>query len=103
MALSAYPGFDNAFNRIAFRRGTFAKDTGEIQILIVDDVCRQGKTLNDAGSYVRASVNFADVQVATAALTCYERDSARIDPTFIVESVGEPIERFGGEIEQFEG
>lgn len=101
MSLSAYPGFNNAFNRIAFRRETFVKGVGEIQILIVDDVFRQGKTLNDASSYVRESVNFPDVQIATAALTCYDR-ARRFDPTFIVESLGEPIERFGGDVEPFE-
>ena len=100
MSLSAYPGFDNAFNRIAFQRDTFVRPVDAIQILIVDDVCRQGKTLNDADSYVRRSINFPDVQIATAALTCYER--VRIfDPTFIVETLGGPIERFGGDVEPF--
>jgi len=101
MSLSAYPGFSNAFNHIAFQRETFARGVGDIQILIVDDVCRQGKTLNDAMSYVQASINFPDVQVATAALTCYDR-FRRFDPTFVVESLGEPIIRFGGDVEPFE-
>jgi hypoxanthine phosphoribosyltransferase len=99
MSLSPYPGFDNDFNRFAFQRDIFGK-AGVIQILIVDDVCRQGKTLYDADSHVRRSINFPDVQIATAALTCYERVRS-FDPTFIVETLGEPIERFGGDVEPF--
>jgi hypothetical protein len=56
--------------------------------------------LKDADSYVQMSINFPDVQIATAALTCYERERI-FDPTFIVETLGEPIERFGGDMEPF--
>lgn len=103
MSLSAYPGFKNAFNRIVLARDSFDREVGPIQIVIVDDVCDRGKTLHDARRYVQSCVEFPDVEIATAALTSYDRWTDPSDePNFVVESLGQPIERFGGEIERFD-
>jgi hypoxanthine phosphoribosyltransferase len=102
MSLSAYPGFNNAFNHIAFDRDTFERKAGRIQILIVDDVCREGKTLYDAKSYVESSIKFTDVEITTAALTAYNTQSEPLyRPRFVVENTDEPVERFGGDLEPF--
>jgi hypoxanthine phosphoribosyltransferase len=99
MSLSRHPGFENSFNSFSLPREAFpAGDT--VRILIVDDVCKRGKTLSDALSFIERSIDFTDVEMATAALTSSDDDSDRVfNPTFSVETNRTPVNRFGGGLE----
>lgn len=103
MALSGYPGdreFDNDFNRIAVTRPTFRAMTGPIKILIVDDYCDTGAKLLAAQNHVRHSIDF-EAKVETAALSLYRRTYGRVhNPTFFVDEMDQPGERYDGDLEQ---
>jgi hypothetical protein len=55
------PGFDNSFNHVKFNRQDFDSDASDpIKILIIDDICRSGRTLDDARAYVERSIDRRD-------------------------------------------
>ncbi len=90
--------FDNYFND--FRHSAARLGVDNIKnILIVDDICRSGRTLNEAKTYVKNSINNTNCDVRTAALSFYKDDHRTIAPEFYVERPEVKIRDLSGTID----
>jgi hypoxanthine phosphoribosyltransferase len=95
------PNFDdNAFNRIQFTRSDFQQDGNHpVNVLIVDDICRSGRTLAEAKDYVTRSVDRDGFLIKTAAISFYRTHDRAIAPSFYVERPEGTVRDASGEIE----
>jgi hypoxanthine phosphoribosyltransferase len=92
--------FDNPFNRVSFTRQDFDSTSSDpIRVLIVDDVCGSGRTLDDARTYVERSLARGDFLIKTAAVSFYRSYSRPTAPDFYVDRPRESIRDASGEIE----
>ena len=93
-------GFDNPFNHVESIRHAFESRRAEvIRILIVDEFCDSGRTLDDAREYVEQAIGSSDVQVETAALHVYRRHNYKTMPSFIVDRPEEERRSASGDLE----
>jgi hypothetical protein len=105
-------GFQNSFNSFEFA----AKDLGTanpIKILIVDDICRSGRTLVEATGYIENLIRPQIAQpsrrvgsepkfeIRTAAISFYRTTYRKvIEPNFFVDRPEESILDASGEEEE---
>lgn len=93
-------GFDNTFNHLNFNRQDFDSATSDpINILIVDDICASGHTLDTAKTYVESSINRGDFVIKTAAISFYHSPRRAIAPSFFVDRPEESIRGASGDVE----
>jgi len=94
-------GFNNSFNHLDFKRRDFDTDPAEpINILIVDDICRSGRTLDEAKKYVEGAIAPGDFVIKTAAISFYKGGHARaIPPSFFFDRPVEAVRSTAGEVE----
>jgi hypoxanthine phosphoribosyltransferase len=86
ISLWPHPKFDNSFNKININKAFSSKKNSAVKIIIADDICRSGKTLDDAKTYVEKSIDVSNCEIKTAAISFYERQySQPIAPTFFVD------------------
>lgn len=69
------------------------------RILIVDDICRSGRTLNDAKVYVEKSIGKMNSEIKTAAISFYKDDYRKIAPNFYVDRPESDIRDNYGDID----
>jgi hypoxanthine phosphoribosyltransferase len=94
--------FNNSFNNLHLKiQDIKSRDADKVKILIVDDVCRSGRTLQDAKSYMENSLDLPSFEVETAAISFYTEFARPIGPTYYVDRPTQPIRDFGGFIEPF--
>jgi hypoxanthine phosphoribosyltransferase len=96
--------FNNRFNRISLTRTAFVGNAAgpPVKVLIIDDICRSGGTLDDAMQYLEGQLNKKDFTIKTAALSFYAKDDA-IEPSFYVGvKLRDPIRDASGELEKWE-
>jgi hypothetical protein len=104
-------GFDNPFNHLAFTLQDFGTII-PVKILIVDDICRSGRTLLEAATYVNDSIRRdppavpgearegPDFVIKTAAISFYRSSGRAIEPNFFVDRPVESIRDASGEVEE---
>jgi hypoxanthine phosphoribosyltransferase len=96
-------GFDSPFNYIQFTRSDFGRNGEDpINILIVDDICASGRTLDSAKTYVEDSLkrnDFGQALIKTAVISLYRSHSRRIEPSYYVEISKKQIRDASGEVE----
>jgi hypoxanthine phosphoribosyltransferase len=107
-------GFNNPFNRLSFTLQDFGT-TNPVKILIVDDICRSGRTLIEATTFVDGSIRSQrlalpgkprrepDFVIKTAAISFYRSSSRATEPTFFVDRPVESIRDVSGNVEYMEG
>ena len=96
------PKFNNSFNKLHFQIQDVKPKAADVtKILIVDDVCRSGRTLQEAKSYIKDSVRFPGTEVKTAVISFYTEFAQPIEPNFYVDRPAQPIRDFGGMLEPF--
>jgi hypoxanthine phosphoribosyltransferase len=96
-------GFDNPFNRISLTRTDIVgNDAGPpVKVLIIDDICRSGRTLDDAKQYLEGELDQKDFSIKTAALSFYAQVHATA-PSFYVDILKDPIRDASGVLEKWE-
>jgi hypoxanthine phosphoribosyltransferase len=93
-------GFDSPFNHIHFTRSDFGRDGGgPIKILIVDDFCGSGRTLNEARDYVEGSLEPNGFVIKTAVISFYRSYGHPIAPSYFVDRPEKSIRDASGELE----
>jgi hypoxanthine phosphoribosyltransferase len=93
-------GFDNSFNNVRFGRRDFDSSTADpIRILIVDDICRSGRTLDDARAYMERFIDQGDFVIRTAAISFYRSHNRATSPSFFVDRPTEAIRDASGDVE----
>jgi hypoxanthine phosphoribosyltransferase len=107
-------GFNNPFNRLSFTLQDFGT-TNPVKILIVDDICRSGRTLLEATTFVDGSIRSQrlalpgkpqrepDFVIKTAAISFYRSSGRATEPTFFVDRPVESIRDASGDVEPIEG
>src|SRR5713101_1677911 len=70
-----------------------------INILIVDEFCDKGGTLDDAKKYVQKAFGSRGIRIETAAIHLYKRHSHQIPPSFFVDTPEEETEGASGDRE----
>jgi hypoxanthine phosphoribosyltransferase len=95
--LEGLAGFNNSFNRLSFTLQDFGSTTKPVKILIVDDICRSGRTLLEAKSFVEDSIRShpsalpgeprrePDYVIKTAAISFYLSRGRATEPNFFVD------------------
>jgi len=92
-------GFDNPFNTFQFTRADIVGTAnGPAKILIIDDICRSGRTLAEAKAYLEDTTHRTEFLIKTAALSFYAQGLA-IAPSFFVDKLKDPIRDASGELE----
>jgi hypoxanthine phosphoribosyltransferase len=91
-------GFDNPFNHLSFKREDF--HTTPVKILIVDDICRSGRTLVEARTFVEDSIDHGDFVIKTAAISFYRSYSRATGPSFFVDRPQESVRDASGDVEE---
>ena len=91
-------GFNNPFNHLSFKRQDF--QATPVNILIVDDICRSGRTLAEAKTFIEDSIGRADFVVKTAAISFYRSYSRATGPSFFVDRPEESVRDASGNFEQ---
>jgi hypoxanthine phosphoribosyltransferase len=104
ISLWPHPEFDNSLNRtIKGYLKSQAKTGKTTKVLVVDDICRSGRTLAGARSYLEKSMDLSRLRIETAAIAFYDRMySQPIAPTFFVYSPESAITDAQGEEEPVE-
>ena len=94
--------FDNAFNCLDFARQDFNLNTTDpIRILVVDDICLTGRTLDDARSYVKSRTDPVDFVVETAAISYYDSHQTRsYAANVFVDVINQPVRDAFGDLEE---
>ena len=93
-------GFDNSFNNVRFGRRDFDSSTADpIRILIVDDICRSGRTLDDARACMERFIDQGDFVIRTAAISFYRSHNRATSPSFFVDRPTEAIRDASGDVE----
>lgn len=104
-------GFNNPFNRLGLTLQDFGT-ANPVQILIVDDICRSGRTLLEAKAFVSRSLcgqplqlsskprRQPDVLIRTAAISFYQSSGRATEPAFFVDRPKDPILDSAGEMEE---
>jgi hypoxanthine phosphoribosyltransferase len=93
-------GFDNSFNTVRFGRRDFDSSTADpIRILIIDDISRSGRTLDDARAYVERFIDQGDFVIRTAAISFYRSHNRATPPSFFVDRPTEAIRDASGDVE----
>lgn len=90
--------FRNDFNSYAVTRASFPGiSERKINILVVDNVRRSGRTLRAARTYLAGRLGENDFEIRTAAMTQYNREYApRTAPAnFVVSYANHPVEVLG--------
>jgi hypoxanthine phosphoribosyltransferase len=90
--------FRNDFNSYAVTRASFPGiSERKINILVVDNVRRSGRTLQAARTYLARCLGEHDFEIRTAAMTQYNREYARRTPDadFVVSYANHPVEVLG--------
>jgi hypoxanthine phosphoribosyltransferase len=102
-SLWPHPQFDNHLNRVVFAREDYGiSGTEKIRILLVDDICRSGRTLNDARAYLEGRIDPSSCVIKTGTIAFYKGVYTRaISPNYFVDRPPAPIRDFGGDIEPF--
>lgn len=96
-------GFDNSFNTVRFDRRDFDSSTADpIRILIVDDISRSGRTLDDARAYVESFIDQGDFEIRTAAISFYHSHNRATPPSFFVDRPTEAIRDASGDVEEYQ-
>ncbi len=93
--------FENSFNHVVFTRGDFeVKEPDAVKVLIVDDICRSGRTLRDARAYLEGRIDASSFVIRTAAISYYEGQyTVATAPNYLVDKPSEPIRDFRGDVE----
>ena len=93
--------FDNPFNHVSFTHSDFDLNTTDpIRILIVDDICLTGRTLDDARAYVKRHVDPDKFVIETAAISYYDSHQTRATPpSFFVDVIDHPVRDAFGDLE----
>jgi hypoxanthine phosphoribosyltransferase len=98
-------GFDNPFNHFNFKIQDF--DTSNpVNMLIVDDICRSGRTLVEATIFLGGAIRSQalgpsrDFVIKTAAISYYRTHSRATAPDFFVDRPAESIRDASGEEEE---
>lgn len=103
-SLWPHPEFDNSFNHILPDAWHVPAADGITNVLIVDDICRSGRTLHGARIYLEGHLAPRAFKIETAAIAYYEGQYAdAIPPTFFVDRPQEAIRDFSGELEPIIG
>jgi hypoxanthine phosphoribosyltransferase len=98
---SQSPGFNNAFNRIDFSPADLDREGGApARILIVDDFCGSGRTLDEARRFVEASLERDVFVVKTAVISFFQTHGHPIPPSYYVDRPGKPVRDTSGELEE---
>lgn len=112
--LEGQAGFNNPFNRLGFTLQDFGT-TNPVKILIVDDICRSGRTLLEARTFVNDLIRSQplalpgeprrepDFAIETAVISFYRCSGRAIEPTFFVDRPVESIRDASGELEEMQG
>jgi hypothetical protein len=97
-------GFNNPFNHISLKRMDFIGTPSEpIKVLIVDDICRSGRTLDDAKGFIMQHLDPSEFVVKTAVLSFYRSHKRANPPSFFVDRPDQPIRDFSGDLEAWTG
>jgi len=101
VSLWPHPGFENSLNHVVFTPKDFnAGETDKVKVLIVDDICRSGKTLMDARAYLERRIDASIFVIKTAAVSYYEGlYTGATPPTYFVDKPSTAIRDFGGDVE----
>jgi hypoxanthine phosphoribosyltransferase len=92
--------FDNPFNHIQLTRTDFGSPAGQqVKVLIVDDICMSGTTLDEAKSYVERSLDHDVFDIRTAAVSFSRAHARAIAPSFYVDTPTGPLRDASGEYE----
>lgn len=103
ISLCPLPGFDNSFNQIKFSKDDFSwSRASTLKILIVDDICRSGRTLHDAKNYIEKCIDLNMFDVETAAIYLYYEYAQVIKPTFYVIRSASAVRGTAGKYERFD-
>lgn len=108
--LDAPVGFNNPFNRFGFTLQDFGTANG-VKILIVDDICRSGRTLVEAKAFLESSIRNqhlperssrkeSDFVIKTAAISFYRSYFRATAPVYFVDRPKESIRDASGEYEE---
>jgi hypoxanthine phosphoribosyltransferase len=90
--------FRNDFNSYAVTRASFPSiSERKINILVVDNVRRSGRTLQAARTYLAGRLGEHDFEIRTAAMTQYIGEFARrtADADYVVSYTNYPVEQMG--------
>jgi hypoxanthine phosphoribosyltransferase len=90
--------FRNDFNSYAVTRASFPGiSERKINILVVDNVRRSGRTLRGARTYLAGRLGEDDFEIRTAAMTQYNREYAPREPPadFVASYTNYPVEVLG--------
>jgi hypoxanthine phosphoribosyltransferase len=71
-----------------------------VKILIVDDICRSGRTLAEARTFVEDSIDHGDFAIKTAAISFYRSYSRATEPSFFVDRPQESVRDASGDVEE---
>jgi hypoxanthine phosphoribosyltransferase len=106
--LEGLTGFNNSFNRLCFTPQDFGSTTKPVKILIVDDICRSGRTLLEAKSFVEDSIRGQpsalpgeprtgpEYVIRTAAISFYRSSGRATEPNFFVDRPEQSIRDASG-------
>ena len=103
ISLYPLPGFENSFNQIKFTKMDFScSDASSLNLLIVDDICRSGRTLYDAKNYIEKCIDLTIFKVETAAIYFYDEYAHAIKPTFVLKKSTAAVKGIAGRLEPFD-
>lgn len=91
-------GFKNPFNHLGFKLENF--QITPVKILIVDDICRSGRTLAEARTFVEDSIGQSDFDIRTAAISFYYSYPHATRPSFFVDRPRESVIDASGDVEE---
>lgn len=92
-------GFDSPFNHIHFTRSDFQDGSGPINILIVDDFCGSGTTLDLARLYVEGALDRNGFVIKTAVISFYRSHRHPIAPSYFVDRPEKSVRDASGQLE----
>ena len=101
VSLWPHPGFDNTFNNVGFTQEDFSfANTHKVRVLILDDICRSGRTLVGARTHLERRIDASNCVIKTATISFYEGlYSGATSPNYFVDKPKAAIRDFGGDID----